>query len=96
MKKLKNEDSNIFDLDNLEGVSDSIKGMLTRREKYGVNNKILSLFSMKPELTIDEVIIALYRKYKIEKKRIWYVSSLSIMAKKGMLIRISFGKYKKS
>lgn len=52
----------IFDLNKLDDLDDSIKSQLSHKES-SICHDIQSLFDIKPELNINEIVVGLYRQY---------------------------------
>jgi hypothetical protein len=59
----------------------------------GDTKAIYALFNAKPELTIDEALFGLYRLHQIQKTRSQVASTLSRLAARGFIHRLSPGKY---
>lgn len=51
------------------------------------DDKIKKLFKSHHELTIDEIIIALWNKYKINRKRSWYIARLHQLKKSKFIFK---------
>ncbi len=79
----------IFDLENIKDIPSSTKADLQFKKKCGiigsVNQEVLDLFYIKPCLSINEVIIGFYRKYKKETVKTTLVSRLGTLKKLGYL-----------
>jgi hypothetical protein len=79
---------NLFDLSDLpEKIVDRIVQVETRR--------ILSLFEIKKRLSVDEVIVGLYRAHKIEKSRGLVSSHLYALSKRKLIKKVGKGLYEK-
>ncbi len=60
----------IFDLQYLDDIPDSLKDELIATKTNELSGDILSLFEIKKgNLNIDEIMVALYRKYQIKMTR---------------------------
>lgn len=65
-----NKKINIFDLTNLDDLPEDCRTQLgVPLFKTNKTKKTFELFSLKNKLTVDEIIVALYRKHKIKIKR---------------------------
>lgn len=84
---------NIYDTDNTDDLPDSVLKNIKqiRGGKRGLKNQvsiiILELFNDKKTLNIDEVIVALYRKYKVEKTRVYVQNKLYSLYACGYLVK---------
>ena len=85
---------NMFNTANLDDLPQELKNELKKKNLNSGDEKILSLFSEKNELSIDEILIALYRKYKIVQKRTWVSNRLFVLSKAGQVGKIKKGRYK--
>lgn len=62
------EKIDLFDIQNIEDVPVSIQKELKARRKSSMETKIMELFNIaQRQLTIDEIVVALYRKFNVEK-----------------------------
>lgn len=86
-------EAEIFDLDDLSDLPKSVRERVFRAI-YGANTgNVLSLFKIKHTLTIDEIIVGLYRTASTEKSRAWVNSCVYNLTKRGLLKRVSSGVY---
>jgi hypothetical protein len=88
-------DINIFDL---EDVSDLPASIVKRTVNHGVSGRpytgiIMGLFAIKSTLSINEIIVALYRAHKMDKSRTWVGNILYRMKKKGLVKKVGYGSY---
>lgn len=88
--------TNIFDLENLDDLTDEMRMNLKRRgtlkDPNSVRARILSLFELKSELTIQEVKVGFYRKFKIIPENLTAISSsLHVLTKTSYLTRTENG-----
>jgi len=60
---------------------ESLKSQLKLVKNNENDDKIKELFKRHHELTIDEIIIAMWNKYKINRKRSWYITRLHKLKK---------------
>lgn len=85
---------NIFDINNISDLSGDCKKQL--KNKFADETlRLLDLFERKPVLSISEVIVALYRLYKIVKSRTWVSTTLYNLGQKKLIKRIGPGVYEK-
>lgn len=87
---------NIFDVSNIDDISDEVKAQLTKVKSspsFISINQILELFTIKTTLSIDEFIVGIYRKYKVVKKRDWVANRLSVLSRNNKIKRIGAGIY---
>ena len=76
----------IFDIDNLNDVSQEIKEQLRKKRK--IADSILNLFKIKNQLSIDEIIVGLYRKYKLAPNRLSIANQLYRLHKDGLIKKV--------
>lgn len=88
---------NIFNLDKIDDIPDNCKKQLKLINIRDDAKKLLDLFDKKQVLTIDEIIVGMYRLYKIEKTRIWVSSTLYNLSRKKLVKKIdgTKGEYEK-
>lgn len=84
----------IYDTLNLDDLPPELRKELRDRCLNLYDEKIASLFYEKKELSIDEVLIALYRKYQLIKKRTWVSNRFYYMSKRKIIKKVSKGHYK--
>lgn len=86
----------IFDLKNTDDLPKELK-IIGRSNRFGENtNKILNLFYIKEELTINEIIVGFYRKYNKVIDRNFLSKTLFNLCKRKQLKKSSTrGVYKK-
>lgn len=77
---------NIFDLTALDDINETLKSEL--RIASPKDDQVLSLFEIKNKLTIDEIIVGLFRKYALEKKRAYVTSRLTSLVKKDLIEKV--------
>jgi len=66
-------ESDIFNIDCIDDVPHELKKeILGERYRAGIGSvSILKLFNVKAQLSVDEILIGLYRKFGIKKNRRW-------------------------
>jgi hypothetical protein len=90
------QDTSIFYLGNLSSVPDDVKENLLLKNSFREDTKkVMILFDIKRQLNVDEIVIGLYRKYGLTKKRPWVNSTLNNLIRSGFVKRIEYGKYEK-
>lgn len=78
----------LFDLKNLSDLDSAVICELKSHKQSEPDSQILSLFKIKRDLTVDEIIVGLARRYRLKKPRHWVVSRLYILAQRGFIHRI--------
>lgn len=89
--KLEKRGENIFDLKNISDISTECKNNLKLLNMRYNTKYLLELFDKKNPLSIDEIIVAFYRLYKVESNRIWISNTLYDLKRKKIIIKN--GKY---
>jgi hypothetical protein len=84
---------NIFDTVKTEDLPSELLEQLKNNALNSYDTKIMSFFIYKKELNIDEILIALFRKYKIIKTRAWLSNRLYFLSQKNKVKKIAKGKY---
>ena len=75
----------IFELENLRGLSKGLISELKTRRFSEDSRKFLSLFEIEEELSIDHILVGMARKYKLNKKRLWVISTIFNLKKAGLI-----------
>lgn len=78
----------IFDLQELKDIPPELKKMVNRVQINANTRKVLALFELKNILSIDEILIGLYRCHNIIQSRVWLSSVLYNLAKRKSIKRI--------
>lgn len=88
----------IFSLENTDSLPEEVKSQIYVNSLKKGSKMLLELFSIKSELSIDEIIVGYYRKFDLIKSRTWVSSNLYNLSKKGMIYKVKGkkGVYKKS
>lgn len=84
---------NIYDTKNLDNIPKELKNQLSKNEKKpSKNDNILTLIreANKP-VTVDELLIALYRKYRITSKRHSVLNTIARLVQKKIIESVSKG-----
>lgn len=71
-----------FDLDSIDDLPDDCKAQIKWGKhslKHPDKQKLLELFNHKNELTINEMIVGLYRAHGIKHSRTWIFNSLNTL-----------------
>ena len=68
--------SDIFSLENTNDLSKLVLGELKTDSVNKNDQKIIYLLEIKNQLNIDEILVGLFRKYDLEKKRAWVANRL--------------------
>ena len=87
----------IFDLKNIDDLPKKVKNNLNPSNVRKNTRNLTCLFEIKEQLSIDEVIVALFRKHTLVKSRMWVSANLYNLKKKGYLERVDkkMGVYRK-
>lgn len=90
----------IFSLSDTNDLSEYCKKQLKQLKRIAIKDDVINLFDLfkiKNRLSVDEVIVAFYRLYEIEKTRSWFSATLSNLSKRGLIKKINGteGKYEK-
>ena len=83
---------NIFDTKNIEDITENLRNQLSLKcsEK---TKEVFSLFEIKRRLTIDEILVGIFRKYKREPNRIWVSNTVHNLIRKGVIKKVQIGEY---
>lgn len=92
------ESNDIFNLENTSDLTNDCKKQLKLLNMRDDAKRLLELFDKKSPLSIDEIIVGLYRLYKLEKTRVWVSSTLYNLSRKNLIKKISGikGEYEKT
>lgn len=92
---MKEED--VFNVENIDDIPDSCKKHLKILNIRDDTRLLLNLFERKSRLSVDQIIIGLFRLHKIEKTRPWVLSTLYNLGKKNLIKKVSGarGEYEK-
>lgn len=74
-----------FNLENILDIPDSVKNEMKLLNVRDDTEKLLSLFEIKNQLSIDEMIAGLYRLHNLEKKRAWISTTLYNLRNKNVV-----------
>lgn len=83
-------DNNLFCLKNLDDLTPEQSSEIHICNSN--DKKILELFCLKNELTINELMVAYFRKFNVNRKRSYFANRLFILSKKKNLIERVIGK----
>lgn len=67
----------LFDLNNLEDLPEELGKELAYLRSRQNTKKLLSLFDIKNQLSVDEMLVGMVRKYGVKKERSWFLSTIS-------------------
>lgn len=79
---------NLFDLNLTDDLPAEVKGNLKPTRLHENSLKMMELFDLKKELSIDEIIVGFYRKFKLEKSRSWLSTTLYNLSKQGFIHKV--------
>lgn len=83
------EEKNIFNLKEINDLPKNVSKEIKINKRHDVARKLLSLFDIKKELSINEILVGLYRVYKIVKTRIWVSSTLYNLKRSNIIKNIT-------
>ena len=75
--------NNIFDIENILDIPKSLRPKIKGLRED--SKKLLSLFEIEKELSIDHILVGLARKYKMSKERSWVSTTIWNLKKKDWL-----------
>jgi hypothetical protein len=78
----------IFDLEDLKDLPDSVKTILNVHSLGMESTFLLNLFKIKKQLSINEIIVGLYRNHGLIKTRSWVSSTLYNLHRKNLVEKI--------
>jgi len=84
----------LFNLDNTNDLPEYLTRELLILNVREDTRKLLLLFNLKKSLSLDEILVGLYRVHKIQKTRYWVNTTLYNLSKKNLIKRIGRGVYK--
>ncbi len=83
-------DINIFDTTNIDDINDDVKNMVVIKKTIRVRPAIKELFKIKKKITLNEIIVGLYRKFDIKAKQRGTVKShMYHLIYEGFLIKVT-------
>jgi predicted transcriptional regulator of viral defense system len=83
----------IFDLKNTKDLSIKTLGQLKSARFSKSTSEMISLFEIKKILTIDEILVGIFRLYKIEQTRDWARTTADNLTRRGILKKVNRGQY---
>jgi hypothetical protein len=75
----------LFDLDNIKDAPEDVKSELKFPKAVSTPTQILELFAIKDTLSVNEIIIGLYRKFKIKKARSTVALTVTRLRSQGII-----------
>jgi len=85
-----NKKNDIFDMNKQDDLSDAVKR--TIKPKSMITEKIMSLFEIKSDLSSSEVVVGLYRAFKLERSKSLVSSRLLQLVYAGKLKKKKLGR----
>ncbi len=82
------ENENIFDLEDIGDLPESTVKQLRRLGLRKNTQLLLELFEIKSQLSIDEILVGLRRKYDIKATRGWVSSTIYNLKRRDLLKRV--------
>ena len=80
--------ADIFDLTNLDDLSATCKKKLLSKKAY-YYTLVYELFKIKETLTVNEIIVGLYRKFNLEKSAMQIRSLINILISRKLVIKVN-------
>ena len=81
-------EKNIFDTEDLTDIPASLHKQLYLTHFHVSTKKLLALFTMQAELSINEIILGYWREYGKDKTRQWALSNLHNLVKRGLIEKV--------
>ena len=96
VKPVSASSDDIFDLKSMQDAPQDVKSELRPSKESSLTSTILALYNIKSPLTVNELIIGLYRKFKIKTKRSTLVVAISRLSSQGIIkktkgVKTSYG-----
>jgi hypothetical protein len=90
------ENENIFDLVSIKDLPEDLQkdALKKERDTSGICVQLLELFKIQSPLNTREIMVGMYRKYNILKKRSHFQVLVSKLIKKGRLVKVAHGVYR--
>ena len=86
---------NIFDMESTDDLPEDMRNKILNKKDISISLKVLSLFDLKKELTCFEVMVAIFRKFGLEKKPPYIRTTLSNMARSGLVERVASSTFRR-
>lgn len=87
-------EDDIFNLNELSDLPLETKKQISLKLYSSNKQKVINLFDIKNPLNMDEIIVAFYRKHKVQIKRSWLINILYILRKKLLITKYKDKYYK--
>ncbi len=90
-------EKDIFDLAKIDDIPKACADELRLINISKETKLLLNLFEIKNRLSIDQIIVGMYRLHKLEKTRPWVSSTLYNLSRKGLVKKVegTKGEYEK-
>lgn len=86
----------LFDLKNLDDLPEDVKKEVAPLGLRKDTEMLLSLFDIKNQLSIDEIVVGLMRKHGLKKKRSWVSSTIYNLKRRNIIKKIDEDYYEKT
>jgi hypothetical protein len=77
--------ADIFDIYDLDDIPDSIKSEIKRKDNFNIQMAVMQFLKEKKTLSLDEILVALYRKHNFVTKRMNLTHVMAELRQKGMI-----------
>ena len=81
------DEKDIFSFHDIKDIPDDVRKETKALRRDGDIDLICKLFEIKSPLSLDEILVGLYRKFKIQKERKWLMSAMHRASRSGMVER---------
>lgn len=89
-------EENIFNARIIDDLPESLQEQVWLAGRTHDTKRLVSLFDIKQELTLAEILIGMFRKFGIEKQKKWAVANIHNLIGAGILVRTGKGLYRKA
>lgn len=85
--------SNIFDLTITNDLPPELQKTINRKTNRPITGIIIDLFNIKSRLSLNEILVGLYRKHNILHPKGWLANHIYNLKKRNILVRNEDGTY---
>lgn len=78
--------SDIFDIYDLDDIPDSVKSQVNRKNNFCIQMAVMQLFKEKETLSLDEILVGLYRRHNFITKRMNLTHTMGELKQKGLIM----------
>jgi hypothetical protein len=85
-----NKEQNVFDIESTEDLPESCRKQIVNLNTVKTRTTLVfEMFDIKEQLTVNEILVAMYRLHKISATRDYIASILCILIKKNLVRKVS-------